>query len=309
MKKSKGFTLIELLAVIIILGIVVALASVGVSKSIKKSKEKLKVQAAEEIIAVAKAYMATNNVSSVSVKKLYEEGYLSGDVTNPETGKNISNSIELENMYVYDNNSDYKFTNIKKTDEGNLNPKDVCEKCESVPSVVCDTDGSCTKGNDIVDEKNNILISNVSKEKDSVSKIKNGDPLYSLLNQKKELVEEKNLNFLTSDVNNNLNYYSISFEVSTTREKKEITYDNCIIGILSNNDRSDTEAYFYNDGVLKNKSNVKNTFKYKKSDNGFIVTIYDVKNLKNIYLRKNMSDDSSSDNDGICTATLIEAYK
>lgn len=87
MKKSKGFTLIELLAVIIILGIVVALASVGVSKSIKKSKEKLKVQAAEEIIAVAKAYMATNNVNLVSISTLLSEGYLSKNFTNPKTGK------------------------------------------------------------------------------------------------------------------------------------------------------------------------------------------------------------------------------
>lgn len=98
MKKSKGFTLIELLAVIIILGIVVALASVGVSKSIKKSKEKLKVQAAEEIIAVAKAYMATNNVTKVKVGDLISEGYLAKDATNPVTGKN--DLISSNDFYV-----------------------------------------------------------------------------------------------------------------------------------------------------------------------------------------------------------------
>ena len=97
-KKSKGFTLIELLAVIIILGIVVALASVGVSKSIKKSKEKLKVQAAEEIIAVAKAYMATNNVTKVKVGDLISEGYLAKDATNPVTGKN--DLISSNGFYV-----------------------------------------------------------------------------------------------------------------------------------------------------------------------------------------------------------------
>ena len=113
MKKSKGFTLIELLAVIIILGIVVALASVGVSKSIKKSKEKLKVQAAEEIIAVAKAYMATNNVYAVDVKTLIDEGYLAKDATNPKTGENDLNDIDPGDFYVVE------CSNCKKTDAFN----------------------------------------------------------------------------------------------------------------------------------------------------------------------------------------------
>ena len=88
MKKSKGFTLIELLAVIVIVGILITLVSIGVTRYVKTSKEKVKVQAAEEIIAVAKAYMATNNVYAVDVKTLIDEGYLAKDATNPATGEN-----------------------------------------------------------------------------------------------------------------------------------------------------------------------------------------------------------------------------
>lgn len=88
MKKSKGFTLIELLAVIVIVGILITLVSIGVTRYVKTSKEKVKVQAAEEIIEIAKAYMATNNVYAVNVSTLMDEGYLENDATNPKTGKN-----------------------------------------------------------------------------------------------------------------------------------------------------------------------------------------------------------------------------
>lgn len=110
MKKSKGFTLIELLAVIVIVGILITLVSIGVAKYVKTSKEKVKVQAAEEIIEIAKAYMATNNVYAVDVKTLIDEGYLAKDATNPKTGKN---DIALEDFYVVE------CSNCKKTDAFN----------------------------------------------------------------------------------------------------------------------------------------------------------------------------------------------
>lgn len=173
MKKSKGFTLIELLAVIIILGIVVALASVGVSKSIKKSKEKLKVQAAEEIIAVAKAYMATNNVYAVDVRTLIDEGYLAKDATNPKTGENDLNDIGSMEFYVVE------CSNCKKTDAFNngysgdkfylsldttTNRKLSDAKDDSSLSISIDEDGNITlKSNDelkkyIVNEYNSAGI-------------------------------------------------------------------------------------------------------------------------------------------------------
>ena len=112
-KKSKGFTLIELLAVIVIVGILITLVSIGVARYVKTSKEKVKVQAAEEIIAVAKAYMATNNVYAVDVKTLIDEGYLAKDATNPKTGKNDLYDIASNSFYVVE------CSNCKKTDAFN----------------------------------------------------------------------------------------------------------------------------------------------------------------------------------------------
>ena len=103
MKRNKnGFTLIELLAVIVILGIIMTIATTNVIKSINNSREKSKEIAKKEIISYAEAYFATNNSNTdcVSVEKLYDLGYLTGDVTNPETGKNITNKSELRNQKI-----------------------------------------------------------------------------------------------------------------------------------------------------------------------------------------------------------------
>lgn len=103
MKRNKnGFTLIELLAVIVILGIIMTIATTNVIKSINNSREKSKEIAKKEIVSYAEAYFATNNSNTgcVSVETLYELGYLTGDVTNPETGDNIKNKNELGNQSI-----------------------------------------------------------------------------------------------------------------------------------------------------------------------------------------------------------------
>ena len=105
MKKNKnGFTLIELLAVIVILGVIMVIATTNVIKSINNSREKSKEIAKKEIVSYAEAYFATNNSNTnngcVSVEELYKLGYLTDDVTNPETGDNIKNEKELRNQSI-----------------------------------------------------------------------------------------------------------------------------------------------------------------------------------------------------------------
>lgn len=112
MKKSKGFTLIELLAVIVIVGILITLVSIGVTKYVKTSKEKVKVQAAEEIIEIAKAYMTTNNVYFVSTKTLVEEGYLESNFTDPNTGKEHQDSDDNIFVITCTDDSCTKDTNV-----------------------------------------------------------------------------------------------------------------------------------------------------------------------------------------------------
>jgi type IV pilus assembly protein PilA len=58
LKEQKGFTLIELLAVIVILGIIAAIAIPAIGNVITKSENKSKVQDALLIINAAKLYVA-----------------------------------------------------------------------------------------------------------------------------------------------------------------------------------------------------------------------------------------------------------
>jgi type IV pilus assembly protein PilA len=58
LKEQKGFTLIELLAVIVILGIIAAIAIPAITSVIGKSDNKAKVQEGIQIINAAKLYVA-----------------------------------------------------------------------------------------------------------------------------------------------------------------------------------------------------------------------------------------------------------
>ncbi|WP_042459209.1 prepilin-type N-terminal cleavage/methylation domain-containing protein [Neobacillus dielmonensis] len=61
MKEQKGFTLIELLAVIVILGIIAAIAIPAIGNVINKSHDKAEAQEGVQIINAAKMYMANEN--------------------------------------------------------------------------------------------------------------------------------------------------------------------------------------------------------------------------------------------------------
>ncbi|WP_051590879.1 prepilin-type N-terminal cleavage/methylation domain-containing protein [Bacillus sp. UNC438CL73TsuS30] len=66
MKEQKGFTLIELLAVIIILGIIAAIAIPAIGNVISKSDDKAKVQEALQIVNAAKYYIADKNPNATT---------------------------------------------------------------------------------------------------------------------------------------------------------------------------------------------------------------------------------------------------
>lgn len=75
LKDQKGLTLIELLAVIVILGIIAAIAVPSIGGLINKTKEDAKVAEAVQIVNAAKLYITTNP-SAKKLKHSDLESYL-----------------------------------------------------------------------------------------------------------------------------------------------------------------------------------------------------------------------------------------
>jgi type IV pilus assembly protein PilA len=66
LKEQKGFTLIELLAVIVILGIIAAIAIPAINNVINKSEAKSHAQEGVQIINAAKMYVANETATKVN---------------------------------------------------------------------------------------------------------------------------------------------------------------------------------------------------------------------------------------------------
>ena len=107
--KRKGFTLIELMGVLIILGILAAIAVPTIAKTIKNSREKAYEDQVGIIVAAAKNWSA-DHISvlpeedgvfiPVKISELQEGGYLESSVENPKTQEPFNgNSYVLISRY------------------------------------------------------------------------------------------------------------------------------------------------------------------------------------------------------------------
>lgn len=94
MKKEDGFTLVELLAVIVILGIIVAIAIPAVGRVIDGAREDSNSAETELVIDAARIYFTTtdSDSDSVEVTTLIEQGFLE-----PRSGETPTGSVFRRN--------------------------------------------------------------------------------------------------------------------------------------------------------------------------------------------------------------------
>lgn len=117
-KDEKGFTLIELLAVIVILGIIAAIAIPVISNIMNKSREKSDIATAQQIYDAARMYIATENNGDFKSKsinvvtELMAKNYLDSNLTLPSTKEKIK-AGEVK----FDTNGNLLYVGISANDE------------------------------------------------------------------------------------------------------------------------------------------------------------------------------------------------
>jgi type IV pilus assembly protein PilA len=96
LKNQKGLTLVELLAVVVILGIIAAIAVPSIGGIIDNSKKDAHVANAEQMVAASRMALASNDtkilsgdngntLNRISLKELIDNGYLEGNLKDPDS--------------------------------------------------------------------------------------------------------------------------------------------------------------------------------------------------------------------------------
>lgn len=121
MKNNYGFTLIELLAIVVILGVIIAVAAPNMTKQINKKEETDQTILDEKISNTAHMYIAKyysdkvvdgtcdSNTCRFTLNDLEQDGLIN------LKGKNCTN-VMGEYMFYLSSNNSYDFGSIKSSD-------------------------------------------------------------------------------------------------------------------------------------------------------------------------------------------------
>lgn len=113
LKDERGLTLVELLVVVVILGIIAAIAVVAIGGIIENSKKDAMVADAKQMVSAAKLYVASNDVATgTAIRFVGAKGTTEVDASNmidtmkDPFGSNYNNGV----VYVTKTGAKYTYT-------------------------------------------------------------------------------------------------------------------------------------------------------------------------------------------------------
>ncbi|VXA96985.1 Prepilin-type N-terminal cleavage/methylation domain protein [Exiguobacterium sp. 8H] len=113
LKDERGLTLVELLVVVVILGIIAAIAVVAIGGIIENSKKDAMVADAKQMVSAAKLYVASNDVATgTAIRFVGTKGTTEVDASNmidtmkDPFGSNYNNGV----VYVTKTGAKYTYT-------------------------------------------------------------------------------------------------------------------------------------------------------------------------------------------------------
>ncbi len=115
---NRGISLVELIAVIVIIGLLALITFPSITKMLSDFRTSTTEIQESSIIEGAKSYVADNvgitifktdeGIEEVTVKKLYDDGYIDGEFINRNTNKEYD--LEKSKVIIEYSNNKYKYT-------------------------------------------------------------------------------------------------------------------------------------------------------------------------------------------------------